>query len=155
MPGLDGLEVLGELRTSSARVRVIVMSANEERDSVLDAIFAGAVGYLSKRSSAEHLRNAVVEVHAGGSVLTPSLATYLVKEFASPSSDVPVGKASLQGRELEVLRLVVQGKTDVEIGKALFISPRTVQYHLMGIRKKTGLRRRSELTRWAVEQSIG
>jgi DNA-binding CsgD family transcriptional regulator len=61
----------------------------------------------------------------------------------------------LQGRELDVLRLVVQGKTDNEIGKELFISPRTVQNHLTSIRDKTGLRRRSELTRWAVEHAIG
>jgi DNA-binding CsgD family transcriptional regulator len=61
----------------------------------------------------------------------------------------------LQGRELDVLRLVVQGKTDNEIGQELFISPRTVQNHLTRIREKTGLRRRSELTRWAVEHAIG
>jgi DNA-binding CsgD family transcriptional regulator len=57
-------------------------------------------------------------------------------------------------REAEILRLVVQGRTDVEIGKALFISPRTVQNHLTRIREKTGLKRRSELTRWAVEHAF-
>jgi DNA-binding CsgD family transcriptional regulator len=61
----------------------------------------------------------------------------------------------LQGRELEILRLVVQGKTDEEIGRELFISARTVQSYLTRIRVKTGLRRRSELTRWAVEHAIG
>ena len=63
-------------------------------------------------------------------------------------------RALLGPRELEVLRGVAEGKTDIEIGEVLFISPRTVQNHLTRIREKTGLRRRSELTRWAVEHGL-
>jgi len=155
MPDLGGLAVLDKLRTSRPQIRIIVMTASEQASTLLDAIAAGAAGYLSKRTTGEELRQAVITAHGGGSVITPSLASHLLKEFSSSARGEQSPVRPLQGRELDVLRLVVQGKTDNEIGKALFISPRTVQNHLTRIREKTGLRRRSELTRWAVEHAIG
>jgi DNA-binding NarL/FixJ family response regulator len=155
MPDLGGLQVLDKLRTSEPQIRVIVMTASEQASTLLDAIAAGAAGYLSKRTTGEELRQAVITAHGGGSVITPALASHLLKEFSSSARGEQSHVRPLQGRELDVLRLVVQGKTDNEIGKELFISPRTVQNHLTRIREKTGLRRRSELTRWAVEHAIG
>lgn len=155
MPDLDGLAVLDKLRTTRPDIRIIVMTASEQAGTLLDAIAAGAAGYLSKRSTGEELRQAVITAHGGGSVITPTLASHLLKEFSTSARGEQSQIRPLQGRELDVLRLVVQGKTDNEIGKELFISPRTVQNHLTRIREKTGLRRRSELTRWAVEHSIG
>ncbi|HEX8157454.1 MAG TPA: response regulator transcription factor [Solirubrobacteraceae bacterium] len=155
MPDLGGLAVLDKLRTTRPEIRVIVMTASEQASVLLDAIAAGAAGYLSKRSTGEELRQAVITAHGGGSVITPSLASHLLKEFSSSARGEQSSVRPLQGRELDVLRLVVQGKTDNEIGQELFISPRTVQNHLTRIREKTGLRRRSELTRWAVEHAIG
>jgi two-component system NarL family response regulator len=154
MPDLGGLAVLERLRVSESDIRVIVMTASDHAGALLDAVAAGAAGYLSKRSTGEELRQAVITAHAGGSVITPSLASHLLKEFSSSARGERSAVRPLQGRELDVLRLVVQGKTDNEIGKELFISPRTVQNHLTSIRDKTGLRRRSELTRWAVEHAI-
>jgi two-component system NarL family response regulator len=155
MPDLGGLAVLDKLRTSQPQIRVIVMTASEQASTLLDAIAAGAAGYLSKRTTGEELRQAVITAHGGGSVITPALASHLLKEFSSSARGEQSAVRPLQGRELDVLRLVVQGKTDNEIGQELFISPRTVQNHLTRIREKTGLRRRSELTRWAVEHAIG
>jgi len=155
MPDLGGLAVLDKLRTSRPEIRIIVMTASEQASTLLDAIAAGAAGYLSKRSTGEELRQAVITAHGGGSVITPALASHLLKEYSSSARGEQSQVRPLQGRELDVLRLVVQGKTDNEIGKELFISPRTVQNHLTRIREKTGLRRRSELTRWAVEHAIG
>ena len=155
MPALGGLAVLDKLRTSRPAIRIIVMSASEQPSSLLDAVAAGAAGYLSKRSTGEELRQAVITAHGGGSVITPALASHLLKEFSTSARGERSQVRPLQGRELDVLRLVVQGKTDNEIGQELFISPRTVQNHLTRIREKTGLKRRSELTRWAVEHAIG
>ncbi|CAN5558561.1 response regulator transcription factor [soil metagenome] len=155
MPDLGGLAVLDKLRNTQPQIRVIVMTASEQASTLLDAIAAGAAGYLSKRTTGEELRQAVITAHGGGSVITPALASHLLKEFSSSARGEQSYVRPLQGRELDVLRLVVQGKTDNEIGKELFISPRTVQNHLTRIREKTGLRRRSELTRWAVEHAIG
>ncbi len=155
MPDLGGLAVLDKLRTSQSQIRVIVMTASEQASTLLDAIAAGAAGYLSKRTTGEELRQAVITAHGGGSVVTPALASHLLKEFSSSARGEQSYVRPLQGRELDVLRLVVQGKTDNEIGQELYISPRTVQNHLTRIREKTGLKRRSELTRWAVEHAIG
>ena len=155
MPDLGGLAVLDKLRTSMPELRVLVTSASEQAGTMLDAIAAGAAGYLSKRSTGEELRQAVVSAHAGGAVITPSLAGHLLKEFSSAARGESSSVRALQGRELEVLRLVARGNTDSEIAAQLHISPRTVQNHLTRIREKTGLRRRSELTRWAVQHALG
>jgi DNA-binding NarL/FixJ family response regulator len=156
MPGLDGLGVLDALSASHPEVRVLLMTASEQAGPLLGAFEAGAAGYLSKRATGEELRQAVITAHGGGSVITPALAEKMLRELPS-SSGVDAQRrvrALLGPRELEVLRGVAQGKTDNEIGQELFISPRTVQNHLTRIREKTGLRRRSELTRWAVEHAI-
>ncbi|MDX6691376.1 MAG: hypothetical protein QOG15_2833 [Solirubrobacteraceae bacterium] len=154
MPDMGGLEVLDKLRTSHPQIRVIVLTASEHPTSLFDAVAAGAAGYLSKRTVGDELRQAVITAHGGGSVITPALASHLLKEFSSTARGESSYVRPLQGRELEVLRLVVQGRTDNEIAEALFISSRTVQSHLTNIRAKTGLRRRAELTRWAVEHAI-
>jgi DNA-binding NarL/FixJ family response regulator len=156
MPGLDGLGVLDSLRTSHPEVRVLLMTASEQAGPLLGAFEAGAAGYLSKRATGEELRQAVITAHGGGSVITPALAEKMLRELPDSSGIDAQRKvrALLGPRELEVLRGVAQGKTDIEIGQELFISPRTVQNHLTRIREKTGLRRRSELTRWAVEHAI-
>jgi two-component system NarL family response regulator len=156
MPGLDGLGVLDALSRSHPEVRVLLMTASEQAGPLLGAFDAGAAGYLSKRATGEQLRQAVITAHGGGSVITPELAADLLRELPESSGLEAQKKvrALLGPRELEVLRGVAQGKTDIEIGQELFISPRTVQNHLTSIREKTGLRRRSELTRWAVEHAV-
>jgi DNA-binding NarL/FixJ family response regulator len=156
MPGLDGLGVLDALSASHPEVRVLLMTASEQAAPLLGAFEAGAAGYLSKRATGEELRQAVITAHGGGSVITPALAEKILRELPDSSKVDAQRKvrALLGPRELEVLRGVAQGKTDAEIGEDLRISPRTVQNHLTRIREKTGLRRRSELTRWAVEHAI-
>jgi two-component system NarL family response regulator len=155
MPGLGGAAVLERLRLELPNIRALVMTANESPESLLDAISAGAAGYLSKRTTGEELRQGVIATYGGGSVVTPELAGHLLREFSGAAR----GEASsvrplLAARELQVLRLVADGLTDNQIGAQLYISPRTVQNHLTRIREKTGLRRRAELARWAVEHAI-
>jgi two-component system NarL family response regulator len=149
------LGVLERVQEQLPDTRVVIMSASEKTESLLDAVGAGAAGYLTKRTSGEELRQAVITAHGGGSVITPALASHLLREFSNAARGQGTSVRPLLGtRELDILRLVAQGLTDHEIGRQLFISPRTVQNHLTRIREKTGLRRRSELTRWAVEHSI-
>ncbi len=155
MPGLGGAVVLERLRAELPEIRALVMTANESPESLLDAVAAGAAGYLSKRTTGEELRQAVVTTYGGGSVITPELAGHLLREFSGTArGEGSSVRPLLAGRELEILRLVADGLTDNEIGKQLYISPRTVQNHLTRIREKTGLRRRAELARWAVEHAI-
>jgi DNA-binding NarL/FixJ family response regulator len=155
MPGLGGAAVLERLRAELPEIRALIMTANESPESLLDAVAAGAAGYLSKRTTGEELRQAVITTYGGGSVITPELAGHLLREFSgSARGEGSSVRPLLAARELEILRLVADGLTDKEIGKQLYISPRTVQNHLTRIREKTGLRRRSELARWAVEHAI-
>lgn len=156
LPELDGVSLLREVRRHAPQVRTLVLSARERATSVLDAVAAGAHGYLTKRSSAEQIRQAVITVHGGGSVISPQLAGYLLTEYADRTGGAPDGppvRPLLSDREQSVLRLVAQGRTDREIGEELYIAPRTVQNHLASIRRKTGRRRRSELARWAADHA--
>jgi DNA-binding NarL/FixJ family response regulator len=155
MPGSGGLVLLERLRSDLPEAKLLVLSGVESSDVMLEAIAAGASGYLSKRAPREEVCGAVVTVHGGGSVVSPLLAGNLLREYASTSrGESPTAKPLITRREQEILRLVSRGLTDKEIGSQLFISARTVQNHLTKVREKTGLGRRSELARWAVEHSI-
>ena len=155
MPGLGGAVVLERLRAELPEIRALVMTANESPESMLDAVAAGAAGYLSKNTTGEQLRQAVITTYGGGSVVTPDLASHLLREVAGGARGEGSSVRPLLGaRELDILRLVARGMTDVEIGRELYLSPRTVQNTLGKIREKTGVRRRSELARWAVEHAV-
>ena len=155
MPGLGGPPMLARLREEHPETRMLVVTASEKAETLLEAVGAGAAGYLTKRVSGRELRHAVITVHGGGSVITPALARHLLREYSHVSRGEPMSiRPLLAQREQEVLRLLAQGCTDREIGGKLYISPRTVQNHLTRIREKTGMRRRSELARWAVEHAM-
>jgi DNA-binding NarL/FixJ family response regulator len=154
MPDGGGMVVLDALRMSHPQIRIIVLTASERAGVVLDAVAAGAVGYLSKRAVGEELRQAVVAAHGGGSIVTPALAAHVVKEFSCSARGERSPTRPLEGRELDVVRLVADGMTDDEIAERLVISARTVQTTLERVRDKTGLRRRTELTRWAVTRAL-
>jgi DNA-binding NarL/FixJ family response regulator len=155
MPGSGGLVLLERLHSDLPEAKLLVLSGVENSDVMLEAITAGASGYLSKRAPREEVCGAVVTVYGGGSVVSPVLAGNLLREYASTSrGESPSAKPLITRREQEILRLVAQGLTDKEIGSQLFISARTVQNHLTKVREKTGMGRRSELARWAVEHSI-
>jgi len=155
MPGMGGMTVLEKLRSESPETKVLVVTATEKAQPLLDAVAAGASGYLTKRSTREELRQAVITVYGGGSVISPMLAGHLLKEYSRTSRGEASGVRPLLGkREHEILRLLARGCTDKEIAATVFISPRTVQNHLTRIREKTGLRRRTELTRWAMDHAL-
>ena len=154
--GLGGPAVLERVRREAPHVRALVLTANESPETMLDAVAAGAAGYLSKEASGDALREAVLAIHDGGSVVSPRLAAQLLREVAGAARGRPTpSRPHLEGRELDIVRLLSRGLTDKEIAAELYVSPRTVQANLSGIRTKLGLRRRSELARWAVEHSIG
>ena len=155
MPGMDGLAVLERLSTEAPGAKALVVTATEKVQPLLDAIAAGATGYLTKRCRREELRQAVITVHGGGSIISPMLAGHLLNAYSRTSRGEGSGvRPLLARREQEILRLLAAGRTDREIAATVFISPRTVQNHLTRIREKTGLRRRAELTRWAMEHAL-
>lgn len=154
MPGTSGLVALQKMLEARPERRVIMLSASEKQDVFLDAMAIGAVGFLSKRASSRELVQSVITVHGGGSALSPKLAACLVDHYTSTKrGDRSSLRPLLAGREHQVLRLVALGMTDREIAGELYVSPRTVQNHLAGIRAKTGLQRRSQLARWAADHA--
>ena len=156
MPEMTGREALNRLTEELPQARVLLISAHEEPDVVVDAVSSGAAGFMLKRMSGDELAEAVLAVHAGEAVLTPELTSHLLRGLRR--SDEPHTATSSSARltpsETKILRLVAEGQSDKQISSELNISPRTVQSHLVQIRAKVGLRRRVELTRWAAQHLL-
>jgi DNA-binding NarL/FixJ family response regulator len=155
MPTMGGREALDVFTAELPETRVLLITAHEEPEVVIDAVSAGAAGFLIKRMSGDELAQAVLAVHRGEAVITPELTMHLVRGLRRDEPQTPNGTtARLTAGETRVLRLVAEGQSDKQISAALNISPRTVQSHLVQIRAKVGLRRRTELTRWATQNLV-
>lgn len=155
MPRVGGLEALSRLRGELPGVRVLIMSASEKERNVVSALSEGAAGYITKRSTVHELCEAIALVHSGGAAISPALTVHLLRGLsAGGGAPGPGGRDRLSGRELEIVRLLAHGHTDDEISAQLAISPRTVQAHLSRVRDKVGVRRRSQLARWAAEHDV-
>src|SRR3954470_9095449 len=153
MPRMTGLMALTHLSAELPQVRVLLLTARDEPEVIIDAVSAGAAGFLTKRACGAELAAAVRAVHRGESVICPTMAGHLMAGLRGNRGGAPpMGTAAALNRnELDVLRLVADGRTDVQISQALYISPRTVQSQLSKIRRKTGVQRRAQLSRWAAE----
>ncbi len=158
IPAPDGVEVTGRLVADDPAVRVLVLSASGEQQDVLDAVKAGATGYLVKSASRAELLAAVERVAAGDTVFTPGLAGLVLGEFRR-LSEAPVagpdpGTPRLTDRETEVLRLVAKGLSYKQIAERLVVSHRTVQNHVQNTLRKLQMHNRAQLVRYAIEQGI-
>jgi DNA-binding NarL/FixJ family response regulator len=151
MPGGGGIAVA---RAVAAEVPIVILTVSESERDVLDAVAAGAVGYLVKSARPEELRNALGRAAAGEPVFSPQLAALLIGEYRRLATDGGDGALPLTEREREVLALVARGGSYRSVGEALFISPKTVENHVRNIMAKLHLSRRNELIRWAVDHGI-
>ncbi|MGL4305084.1 MAG: response regulator [Mycobacteriaceae bacterium] len=153
----NGAQATAQLLEVSPASRVLILSASAERDDVLEAIKAGASGYLVKSASAAELIDAVMATAAGQAVFTPGLAGLVLGEFRRISSG-PEGSDSslpqLTDRETEVLRLVAKGMSAKQIATRLVLSHRTVENHVQSTLRKLQLGNRVELTRYAIENGL-
>jgi DNA-binding NarL/FixJ family response regulator len=146
LPGIEGAE--GVAHICARGPKVLVVSAAGAPEDVIDAVAAGAAGYLTKDAEAQDIRRAVRAVANDQTYVSPTLASYLINADRQRAVRL---EHQLSPRELEVLKLVAAGETDREIASQLFITPATVYSHLDRIRDKTGARRRSQLTRLYLE----
>ncbi len=149
MPG-GGMKVA---KTCGGDTRIVILTVSEAERDLLDAVAAGAQGYLVKTTPPEELRNELWKAAKGEPVFSPQLASLVLGEFrrlAKASGPVEV----LSDREREVLQYVARGHTYKEIGEQLFISPKTVENHVRNILSKLHLNRRQELVRFAVDHGI-
>ncbi|MFF2378041.1 response regulator [Streptomyces xiamenensis] len=165
LPGLPGAEVCRRLAGAPGTgaeqgPRVLVLSASGEQEDVLEAVKAGATGYLVKSASAEELAEAVRRTAGGDPVFTPGLAGLVLGEYRRLASGPPPGSGGgpevpqLTERETEVLRLVAKGLTYRQIADRLVISHRTVQNHVQNTLGKLQLHSRVELVRYAIERGL-
>ncbi len=156
IPEPNGVEVTRTVLAHDPSARVLILSASGEQADVLEAVKAGATGYLVKSASRDELIAAVRRVAAGDTVFTPGLAGLVLGEFrrmSGPAQAEP-GTPELTERETEVLKMVAKGMSYKQIADRLVISHRTVQNHVQNTLRKLQMHNRVELTRYAIEQGL-
>ncbi|CAN5671150.1 MAG: response regulator transcription factor [Gemmatimonadetes bacterium] len=155
MPGIGGLEATRRIAMLQQDTRVLVLTMHGEEEHLLPVLEAGGSGYVNKRSADEELIQAIHTVARGEVFLYPNAAKLLLQGFRGKGErgeQDPIRK--LTERELEVLGYTAEGFSSAEIGKKLFISPKTVDTYRSRIMEKLGLHHRSELVRFALQQGL-
>jgi two-component system NarL family response regulator len=158
MPKRGGIDACTAIKDAVPSTKIIMLTISDEEADLYDAIKAGAMGYLLKEISIEEVASAIRAVHGGQSLISPSMASKLLNEFASmikrgdERQQVPAPR--LTEREMEVLRLVAKGLNNRDIAKQLFISENTVKNHIRNILEKLQLHSRMEAVVYAVREKL-
>jgi DNA-binding NarL/FixJ family response regulator len=151
----SGVTATGQITAELPETRVLVLSASGEHADVLEAVKAGASGYLLKSASVEDLVDAVTRTAGGDAVFTPGLAGLVLGEYRRMAADPePKDQPRLTDRETDVLRLVAKGMTARQIATKLVLSHRTVENHVQSTLRKLQLHNRVELARYAIEHGL-
>jgi DNA-binding NarL/FixJ family response regulator len=153
-----GIEATQKIKDAVPNTKILMLTISDEEEDLYDAIKAGASGYLLKEISIEEVADAIRSVHAGQSLISPSMASKLLTEFATMAKkdeekqQMPAPR--LTDREMEVLTLVAQGLNNRDIAKELFISENTVKNHVRNILEKLHLHSRMEAVVYAVREKL-
>jgi DNA-binding NarL/FixJ family response regulator len=154
MPVMDGLEATRRIKESFPHIRVLILTQHDNREYIGPLLQAGAVGYVLKRSGAHEVVTAIRQVYEQGAFLEPAVTRQVLRDFAHPDERVETEVPSLTQREQEVLRLVIEGKSNKEIASLLVISPKTVSVHRSNIMTKMGVHNSAELVRYAMQHNL-
>ncbi len=146
MPGVDGIETLQRLKKMNVRARTIVFTVFDTDDRIVSAMRAGAMGYLLKGAPREDVFRAVRVVNEGGSLLEPAVASRFLDSINDPDA--------LTARQKEVLNLIATGLLNKEIADRLYISERTVKFHVSEVLAKLGAGNRTEAVAIATEKGL-
>jgi DNA-binding NarL/FixJ family response regulator len=158
MPRRGGIEACAAIKEVAPSAKIIMLTMSDEEADLYDAIKAGANGYLLKEISIDEVASGIRAVHEGQSLISPSMASKLLSEFASMvkktdrRDQVPLPR--LTDRELQVLKLVARGLNNREIARQLFISENTVKNHVRNILEKLQLHSRLEAVFYAVREKL-
>ncbi len=158
MPKRGGIDACTAIHETVPSAKIIMLTISDEEADLYDAIKAGAMGYLLKEISIEEVASAIRAVRGGQSLISPSMASKLLTEFASmikkadDRQQVPTPR--LTDREMEVLKLVAKGLNNRDIAKELFISENTVKNHIRNILEKLQLHSRMEAVVYAVREKL-
>ena len=155
MPGLNGLEVLRQVKERSPATCSIVLSMQSADVYVVEALKSGALGYVLKETGPSELANAVQQVIAGRRYLSPRLSERLIDVLLRTSEELTLDPyETLTNREREILQMAAEGLTTAAIAKRLSISPRTAELHRGRMMDKLGLNNQTELIRYALKRGI-
>ncbi len=152
LPGRSGLELLQEVRSAHPDIKVLILSASPEEELAIRCLKLGASGYLTKASAAAELVVAVKKVLSGGRYVSAKLAELIAQELGGGEPAAP--HEVLSPRELQVLRLIAQGRSLREIGEELHLSEKTVATYRARIAEKLGISSNVELTRYALKHGL-
>jgi DNA-binding NarL/FixJ family response regulator len=158
MPRMDGVEATRRLRASHPEIKVVVLTTYADDRSVIDALRAGALGYLTKDAGADEIRQALHRVTSGQASVDPAVQMHLIEAItttsgtsAPPGAELPDG---LTPREAEVLTLIARGLSNTEIAAALFVSEATVKSHVNHMLPKIGARDRAQAVGYAYRHGL-
>jgi NarL family two-component system response regulator LiaR len=154
MPGTDGIEAIHRITASSSRTRIIALTSFDDDEHILPAIRAGATSYLLKDIGPAELAEAIRRTAAGESVLNPRVAARVVSELHGIRHGLPNPFRELSDRELEVMRLIAEGRTNAEISGTLQITEKTVKSHVGSILSKLQLTDRTQAAVLAWRQGV-
>ncbi len=149
MPVMDGVTATRAIAERHPDARVLVLTSHGDHQRILDAIDAGAVGYLLKHADPDQIVAAIRTVHAGGSPLDPQAARVVLEQRRGPGRGGAAAAADLTDRETEVLHLVRDGLANKQIGRRLGITERTVKAHLTNIFQRLAVTDRTQAALWA------
>lgn len=152
MPGMDGIEVLKQLKSFQVNTPIIVLSMQSEEQYAIRAIKAGAYGYLKKNCSPESLIEAVKRVLSGKKYISQSVANILAEGFSVSTEDAP--HQSLSDREMQVLHLFGKGKSVSEIAKDINLTVNTVSTYRARISEKLGLKNNAAIIKYAIDNNL-
>jgi len=158
MPKRGGIEATKAIKELMPHIKILMLTISDEEADLYDAIKAGATGYLLKEVSIEEVGNAIRSVQTGQSLISPSMASKLLSEFATmvkrADEKQTTPQPRLTDREMEVLKLVAKGRNNRDIAKELFISENTVKNHIRNILEKLHLHSRMEAVVYAVREKL-
>ena len=155
MPGMNGLEATRRIHEQYPQIRVLILTQHEDPQYVLPLLQAGASGFVTKRALGNDLINALRVVARGETFLVPTAATAVVEEMRRRGEEpTPDSSESLTPRELEILKHIVDGKTNAQIAAALSISVKTVEWHRSNLMSKLDVHSIADLVRYAIEHEM-
>ncbi|HEX2288397.1 MAG TPA: response regulator transcription factor, partial [Gaiellaceae bacterium] len=156
MPGMNGIEATREIAREAPLTRVVVLTISDEDDDVIDAILAGACGYLLKDSSIQDLMQGIRAASVGEALISPHIAAKVLQSLraARVDSETIARGPELSDRETEVLRLIASGMDNAEIARDLSISPKTVKNHISNILMKLQIENRIQAAVYAVRRGL-
>lgn len=152
MPRLNGLEALRQIKRAHPELPVLILSMHDNEMYVLQALQAGASGYVLKRSAARELASAIRAVHAGDAYLHPGIAKRVITDYVQrlDPAEVAGPLSALTAREREVLQLAAEGRTIRQIAARLHLSPKTVEHHRAAAMNKLDLHNQTDLVKYAI-----